>query len=51
MKDIQILDHMKHVDELDARLKVQKKMYEAVHQDRNSYRSVLISGFLYVSFP
>ena len=40
VRDLQILDYQKRVEELDSRLKIQQNLYEAVHQDRNMYRLV-----------
>ena len=40
VRDLQILDYQKHVEELESRLKIQQNLYEAVHQDRNMYRLV-----------
>jgi hypothetical protein len=37
MRDITILDFQKRTEELEARLKIQQNLYEAVHQDRNMY--------------
>lgn len=38
VRDLQIMDGKKHVEEVETRLKMQQNLYEAVHADRNNYR-------------
>lgn len=38
VRDLQIMDGKKHVEEVETRLKMQQNLYEAVHADRNHYR-------------
>ncbi|XP_076464696.1 cilia- and flagella-associated protein 58-like [Babylonia areolata] len=40
MRDLRILDQKKRGEELECRLKVQQNLYEAVHQDRNTYSAM-----------
>ena len=38
IRDLRILDYLKRTEELETRLKVQKNMYSAMHQERHMYR-------------
>ncbi|XP_025103607.1 cilia- and flagella-associated protein 58-like [Pomacea canaliculata] len=42
VRDLQIMDGKKHVEEVETRLKMQQNLYEAVHADRNNYSFKLV---------